>query len=195
MLTGGGAAADTSGESELAAAVHEALAGLRLSGDPVGEVQEARSGRPVRYEAKARRVLLNPRHESLAWTRGRAPRDPAVVALLVAAAVERRGDHRPPLRVETVLELAADRRLREVAAQQRIGGPDAPFRAEQHDAGRDVLQHGLLQPGDAALEKQVVGATLDQHRAQQPGHASVGAEGGRLHGHPHRHDATVERDQ
>lgn len=87
VLTGGGAAADTSGESELAAAVHEALAGLRLSGDPVGEVQEARSGRPVRYEAKARRVLLNPRHESLAWTRGRAPRDPAVVALLVAAAV------------------------------------------------------------------------------------------------------------
>jgi len=111
VLTGDGTPVDTRGESELAAAVHEALAALRLAGDPVERVVEARAGRPVRYEERTRRVVLNPHHEALAWARSRSPRDPGLVAVLAAAAV---GEINRALRSVTDAEerLALDELLR-----------------------------------------------------------------------------------
>ena len=75
------------GESELASAVHQALLSLGLAGQPIDEVIESRSGRPVRYEAGKRRVVLNPHHAALRWLKARGPADPGAIALLTAAAV------------------------------------------------------------------------------------------------------------
>ncbi|AKT36945.1 hypothetical protein [Chondromyces crocatus] len=87
VLDRGPSTPEAQGESALATAVHEVLAWLRLTGDPVAYVDEVRSGRPVRYDPKSRWVLINPHHDTLRWARGRSPRDPQLVALLSAAAV------------------------------------------------------------------------------------------------------------
>ena len=81
------ASAPDPGASELASAVHQALLALGLDGQPVDEVVERRSGRPVRYEVKKRRLVLNPHHDALRWLEARSAADPGAVALLAATGV------------------------------------------------------------------------------------------------------------
>ncbi|WP_437296303.1 hypothetical protein [Sorangium sp. So ce426] len=73
--------------SPLAAALHEAIVRMNLEGSPVRAVVEGRSGRPIRYDASRRHIVVNTEHEALAWLRARGAPDPAAVALLAAAAV------------------------------------------------------------------------------------------------------------
>ncbi|MCC6557588.1 MAG: hypothetical protein IT372_31940, partial [Polyangiaceae bacterium] len=78
------------GQSELASAVHRALLALGLDGQPVDEVVERRTGRPVRYEPKGRLLVVNPHHPSLSWLRGRGPADAGAIAVIAAAAAAAR---------------------------------------------------------------------------------------------------------
>jgi hypothetical protein len=71
---------------ELTDAVLDALERLALTGEPVAAVQCVSSGRPVRYDRNARRILLNHRHPVVSAL-GRQPLEPTALAMLVAAAV------------------------------------------------------------------------------------------------------------
>lgn len=71
----------------LARAVERALFELAVHDNPVIEVLESRSGRPVRYEPSRRRVLLNPTHPALSWLGPASEDDARAVAILAAAAV------------------------------------------------------------------------------------------------------------
>lgn len=74
------AAAD---EDALAAALLAALSALRLTGEPVATVKVVRRGRPVRYDAKRRALLLATKHPSVVALE----KKPTRMLHLVAAAV------------------------------------------------------------------------------------------------------------
>jgi hypothetical protein len=56
---------------------------MKLTGDAVQSVAESKRGRPVRYDAEERRVIVNAQHPSVRDLRG----DPARVLFLLVAAV------------------------------------------------------------------------------------------------------------
>jgi hypothetical protein len=67
----------------LTSALAQAVVAMKLTGNPVVSVREARSGRPVRFDEETKTLLLNTRHAAV---RALAD-DPARVLFLVAAAV------------------------------------------------------------------------------------------------------------
>jgi hypothetical protein len=73
--------------SPLCAALQQALDELRLVGDPIAEVAEVKSGRPIRYDPKRRRLLLHRAHPSLAWLGEAGTWSPGALSLLLAAIV------------------------------------------------------------------------------------------------------------
>jgi hypothetical protein len=73
------------GESALTASLHRALTAMKLTGEPVACVLESKRGRPVRYEAKTKRIVVNIAHESVASLASHPSR---VVLLLLAAVSE-----------------------------------------------------------------------------------------------------------
>ena len=72
-------------ESALTESLHRALSAMKLSGEPVARVVESKRGRPVRYEAKTKRLVVNTTHESIASLSSHPSR---VVLLLLAAVSE-----------------------------------------------------------------------------------------------------------
>jgi hypothetical protein len=70
-------------ESPLTQALHDALTAMELTGAPVAAVIESSRGRPVRYDAKTRRIVVNAAHATM---RALEPH-PARIALLLLAAV------------------------------------------------------------------------------------------------------------
>jgi hypothetical protein len=70
-------------ESSLTHSLAKALAAMKLTGDPVERVVESTKGRPVRYDAKKKLVIVNASH---ATTRALA-HHPARDHLLLLAAV------------------------------------------------------------------------------------------------------------
>ncbi len=72
-------------ESPLTASLRSALAAMKLTGDPVSLVVESKKGRPVRYEATTKRVVINSSHASLVALESHPGR---LLYLLVAAVSE-----------------------------------------------------------------------------------------------------------
>jgi hypothetical protein len=70
-------------ESELTAALAGALRAMKLTGEPVATVIEARRGRPVRYEEDLRRLVVNTRHPHVRALAN----DPSRMLFLLVAAV------------------------------------------------------------------------------------------------------------
>jgi hypothetical protein len=56
-------------------------------GDPIAEVVEVKSGRPIRYEKKRKRLVLHRGHPSLAWLGEAGTWSPGALSLLLAAIV------------------------------------------------------------------------------------------------------------
>jgi hypothetical protein len=56
-------------------------------GDPIAEILEVKSGRPIRYEAKKKRLLIHRGHPSLAWLGEAGTWSPGALSLLLAAIV------------------------------------------------------------------------------------------------------------
>ena len=73
--------------SPLCTALQQALDELRLVGDPIAEVVEVKSGRPIRYEKKRKRLVLHRGHPSLAWLGEAGTWSPGALSLLLAAIV------------------------------------------------------------------------------------------------------------
>jgi hypothetical protein len=73
------------GESPLTESLRRAIAAMRLTGDPVTQVVESKRGRPVRYDAKSQRVVVNTSHETVVSLSSHPSR---VVLLLLAAVSE-----------------------------------------------------------------------------------------------------------
>ncbi|NUQ72978.1 MAG: hypothetical protein HUU21_05440 [Polyangiaceae bacterium] len=73
--------------SPLCTALQQGLDELRLVGDPVADIVEVKSGRPIRYEAKKKRLLVHRAHPSLAWLGEAGTWSPDAIALVLSAAV------------------------------------------------------------------------------------------------------------
>jgi hypothetical protein len=70
-------------ETPLTTALEKALAAMKLTGDPVVLVTEAKRGRPVRFDAKTSRVIVNTTHASVRAIE----QHPSQLLFLLAAAV------------------------------------------------------------------------------------------------------------
>lgn len=73
------------GESALTESLHRALTAMKLTDEPVERVVEAKRGRPVRYDAKTKRVVVNTAHATIESLSSHPSR---VMLLLLAALSE-----------------------------------------------------------------------------------------------------------
>jgi len=70
-------------ESPLTQSLEKALTAMKLTGEPVARVVESKRGRPVRYDAKKKLVVVNPSHPTAAALEAH----PSCEVFLLAAAV------------------------------------------------------------------------------------------------------------
>ncbi|MBI5531398.1 MAG: hypothetical protein HY898_01695 [Deltaproteobacteria bacterium] len=79
--------ADGQFDPALIASVHDAVRGLRLTGDPVKRIRVVGRGRPVRFRASDGTLFIHPTHPSLR-PRSKAPAHASLIFLVAAAVTE-----------------------------------------------------------------------------------------------------------
>jgi hypothetical protein len=87
FFSGQAAAAKEPPASAFCAALQKAIDELRLDGDPITDVIEAKSGRALRYEKKTKRLVIHRGHRALKWIGDSGTLGKGALSILLAAVV------------------------------------------------------------------------------------------------------------